>query len=125
MDYDLWLRLLRVGPSLQLQGPPLALIRDHAGTKTRRLASKFVLEFIRCADRYFAQPGALGEAIRKRTYARLYYSAAEAALLVDKRPGLALRWFLRSVRQDPKLLLRVPRALAKAARSRAASRMQA
>jgi glycosyltransferase involved in cell wall biosynthesis len=114
MDYDLWLRIYKYAMAYFID-QPLSVVRDHPNTKTRRLASGFVGEFVRAVDRFYAGPDVPSEAwaYRRRAYARLYYAAAETAALTDRQPRTAAQLFWHAVRYDPRLLARVPRALAK------------
>ncbi|MBI2755084.1 MAG: glycosyltransferase [Chloroflexi bacterium] len=115
MDYDLWLRVLAVAPGVRVGGEPLAVIRDHPGTKTRRQATAFLHEFRRVIERFYRSGHATPEAnrVRAAAHARVYYALAEATLLSEGDARTALGAYLRAVRWDPSLLLRIPRAARK------------
>lgn len=114
MDYDLWLRISKHTRARYLP-EPLSVVRDHAATKTRRQAVEFVFEYVRAVDRFYAEPPvpAAARAVRNTAYARVYYACAEATGLRLRQPVQALGWFLRSLRHDPRLAFRAPRAMYK------------
>jgi GT2 family glycosyltransferase len=117
MDYDLWLRVYKHA-SVRSIDEPLSLIRDHPRTKTRRDAPGFVFEFIRALDQFYAGSDVPPAAwrVRSRAYARLYYAAAANVAVGEGKPLSAAPWLGRALRYDPRLVLRIPRALCRLAR---------
>jgi Glycosyl transferase family 2 len=111
LDYDLWLRAWRHARPLYLAGETLAVIADHADSKTRRGHGKVVFEATRAVERFFARADLPDEAARLRnpTLAHLYLECAAAAVLVGRSPRQALPWFVRAVALEPRVLLEAPR----------------
>lgn len=110
MDYDLWLRAIKHTSPLYLSGPPLAVITDHAQTKSRRQLGEVVFESTRAVECFYAGRTVPGDALhaRRRVMGHLYFECAAAAVLWRKSVWQGARWFLRAAAQDPRVLFRIP-----------------
>ncbi len=113
MDYDLWLRAIEHARPRYLAGTPLAVVTDHAETKSRRQLGEVVFESTRAIERFYASPRVPSDAAagKRSVLAHMYFQCAAAAVLWRKSVAQAIPWFLRAAVQDPRVLLRIPRIL--------------
>jgi glycosyltransferase involved in cell wall biosynthesis len=113
MDYDFWLRAIEHARPRYLPGTPLAVVTDHAETKSRRQLGEVVFESTRAIERFYVSPNVPHDAAvgRRPVLAQMYFMNAAAAVLWRKSLIQALGWFVRAAAKDPRMLLRIPRLL--------------
>lgn len=112
MDYELWIRLLRVSSARFLPGPRLAAFRMYPASKTVGSAYRATPELLKVFDELFRdrslEPSL--RAVRRRAYGRVYLT--RAILDVERQrafpPGLW--WYAKSVVYRPRLALARPLA---------------
>jgi hypothetical protein len=111
--YDLWLRAIECARPRYLAGAQLAVVTDHAQTKSRRQLREVVFESTRAIERFYASPNLPRDAAvgRRSVLAHTHFQCAAAAVLWRKAIALAIPWFLRAALRDPRMLLGIPRML--------------
>jgi glycosyltransferase involved in cell wall biosynthesis len=110
MDYDLWLRAIEHARPRYLARIPLAVVTDHAETKSRQQLGEVVFESTRAIERFYASPNVPREALagKRSVLGHMYFQSAAAAVLWRKSVAQAIPWFVRAAVQDPQVLLRIP-----------------
>lgn len=103
MDYELWLRLLTVGPAVFVDGPPLARYRLHREAKSAARAVELAPEYLRVLDSFYARPNVppAAGAVRRAAYAQAQLAGARAAFLTQRDPSLAVKFAARALLEHP------------------------
>ncbi|MBV8720200.1 MAG: glycosyltransferase [Chloroflexi bacterium] len=114
MDYDLWLRAIKLSQPRYVASQRLAVVTDHADTKSRRQLGEVVFESTRAIERFYDEPGVSTDVVATRdaALAHLYFECAAACVLWRRSLTQAIPWYLRAVTHDPRLICRVPVVLA-------------
>jgi glycosyltransferase involved in cell wall biosynthesis len=105
MDYEYW---IRIGQRFKIMGinTLLAQYRHSSVNKGNTQADSWGAEFLRILDEMFAQknlPDIL-QKTKRAAYAGAYFRGAEG-FLTQADLSNARRWFLKSIRLDPRLAL--------------------
>jgi glycosyltransferase involved in cell wall biosynthesis len=112
MDYDLWIRLLRVSTARYLPGTRLAAFRMYPQSKTVGSSYRAVPELLNVFDNLFRDPSLDSSlrAVRRRAYGRVYLQAAIVDAERQRAFPSGLWWYAKSVLYHHRLALARPLA---------------
>ncbi len=110
MDYELWIRLLRVSPSHYMPGKRLAAFRMYPESKTVGSAHRTPPEILKVFDGLFSDPSLEPclRSVRRQAYGRVYFHRAVHDVAADRAFPDGLLSYTRSLVLHPRLALARP-----------------